>query len=199
MKPVITREPKEAIVVLFDISGSMGDRYFAEKDLKRIGACKLFFEALAYRTIAYSFEHVVSLTFFDNNIDVQLDFTEAIYDFNRLVSNAQPKGSTRLYDSIVNAVNQLLQFKKKYPNCILRIMALTDGEDTCSKNSIFDAAKSVVTNDIIMDSFAVGANCEGLKQITLATGGKCYLTRNMEESLKLFEQETVLSVRSRKI
>lgn len=50
-----------------------------------------------------------------------------------------------------------------------------------------------------MDSFAVGANCEGLKQITLATGGKCYLTRNMEESLKLFEQETVLSVRSRKI
>lgn len=199
MKPVITREPKEAIVVLFDISGSMGDKYFAEKDLKRIGACKLFFEALAYRTIAYSFEHVVSLTFFDNNIDVQLDFTEAIYDFNRLVSNAQPKGSTRLYDSIVNAVNQLLQFKKKYPDCILRIMALTDGEDTCSKNSIFDAAKSVVVNDIIMDSFAVGTNCEGLKQITLATGGKCYLTRNMEESLKLFEQETVLSVRSRKI
>lgn len=50
-----------------------------------------------------------------------------------------------------------------------------------------------------MDSFAVGANCEGLKTITLATGGKCYLTRNMEESLKLFEQETVLSVRSRKV
>lgn len=78
-------------------------------------------------------------------------------------------------------------------------MALTDGEDTCSKNTIFDAAKSVVVNDIILDSFAVGTNCEGLKQITLATGGKCYLTRNMEESLKLFEQETVLSVRSRKI
>lgn len=48
-----------------------------------------------------------------------------------------------------------------------------------------------------MDSFAVGASCEGLKNITLATGGKCYLTRNLEESLKLFEQETVLSVRVR--
>lgn len=58
-------------------------------------------------------------------------------------------------------------------------MALTDGEDTCSKNKIFDAAKAVVVNDIILDSFAVGTNCEGLKQITLATGGKCYLTRNM--------------------
>jgi hypothetical protein len=44
----------------------MGGKFFNEADLKRIGACKLFFEALAYRTIAYSFEHVVSLTFFDN-------------------------------------------------------------------------------------------------------------------------------------
>jgi hypothetical protein len=30
-----------------------------------------------------------------------------------------------------------------------------------------------------MDSFAVGASCDGLKTITLATGGKCYLTRNL--------------------
>jgi ubiquitin-conjugating enzyme E2 D/E len=61
----------------------------------------------------------------------------------------------------------------------LRILALTDGEDTCSKYSVFDATKAVITNDIIMDSFAVGTNCEGLKTITLASGGKCYLTRNM--------------------
>lgn len=49
-----------------------------------------------------------------------------------------------------------------------------------------------------MDSFAVGPNCVGLKTITKVTGGKCYLTGNFEESMKLFEQETVLSVRSRK-
>lgn len=164
---------------MFDVSGSMGGKFFMEADLKRIGACKLFFEALAYRTIAYSFEHVVSLTFFDDQINIQLDFTEAIYDFNRLVSAANPRGSTRLYDSIVSGVNQLVAFKKRYPECILRILALTDGEDTCSKNSVFDATKAVVTNDIIMDSFAVGTNCEGLKTITFATGGKCYLTRNM--------------------
>ena len=81
----------------------------------------------------------------------------------------------------------------------MRILALTDGEDVGSTNTVFDAAKAVIVNDIIMDSFAVGTNCEGLKNITLATGGKCYLTRNMEESLKLFEQETVLSVRARKV
>lgn len=82
----------------------MGGRFFNEPDLKRIGACKLFFEALAYRTIAYSFEHVVSLIFFDYEIQVQCDFTEAIYDFNRLVSAAHPRGSTRLYDTIIQGV-----------------------------------------------------------------------------------------------
>lgn len=67
-------------------------------------------------------------------------------------------------------------------------MALTDGEDTASAFSSYDAAKEVVRNNIIMDSFAVGTACEGLKAITLATGGKCYLTRNLDETLKLFEQ-----------
>lgn len=76
---------------------------------------------------------------------------------------------------------------------------MTDGEDTGSSHKMFDAAKAVISHGIILDSFAVGTNCDGLKTITIATGGKCYLTRNINESLKLFEQETVLSVRSRKI
>ncbi len=65
---------------------------------------------------------------------------------------------------------------------------MTDGEDNQSSYSYIDAAKMVVENNIIMDSFAVGSGCDGLKNITFATGGKCYLTRNLEESLKLFEQ-----------
>jgi ubiquitin-conjugating enzyme E2 D/E len=68
LKPVITRPPKEAIAVLFDVSGSMGGQFFNEPDLKRIGAVKSFFEAFAYRTIAYNLEHVVSLFFFDHNV-----------------------------------------------------------------------------------------------------------------------------------
>jgi Mg-chelatase subunit ChlD len=131
---------------------------------------------------------VVSLIFFDNKIEVQCDFTEAIYDFNRLISDAKPRGSTRLYDTIIQAADQLGAFGLKYPECKLRILALTDGEDTASKSTYVDAARAVVKRKIIMDSFAVGASCEGLKNVTLATGGKCYLTRSLEESLKLFEQ-----------
>ena len=85
----------------------MGAGFFNEPDLKRIGAVKSFFEAFAYRTIAYNFEHVVSLFFFDSVVENQCGFTEAIYDFNRLVSRAQPRGSTMMYDAIVLAVKSL--------------------------------------------------------------------------------------------
>lgn len=104
-----------------------------------------------------------------------------------------------MYDAVVKAVNSLRELKSKYPNCHLRILALTDGEDTGSKTSVEEATRLVVENNIIIDSFAVGAHCEGLKIISKASGGRCYLTRNLEESLKLFEQETVLSVRARKL
>jgi Mg-chelatase subunit ChlD len=175
----------------------MGTRFFNEPDLSRMGAVKSFFEAFAYRTIAYNLEHVVSLIFFDDKIEVQCDFTEAIFDFNRLISGAQARGSTKLYDSIVLAANNLILFSKKYPDCKLRILALTDGEDNSSSNGYIEAARILINNRIIIDSFAVGSGCDGLKNITLASGGKCYLTRSLEESLKLFEQETVLSVRVR--
>lgn len=46
----------------------MGSKFFNEPDLVRIGAVKSFFEAFAYRTIAYNLEHVVSLIFFDDKI-----------------------------------------------------------------------------------------------------------------------------------
>jgi hypothetical protein len=72
--PLVRREPKEAIVVLFDISGSM-QLDFTE-GLERLGACKAFFNAFADRTIAYNFPHVISLVFFDSLIEKMCGFTE---------------------------------------------------------------------------------------------------------------------------
>jgi Mg-chelatase subunit ChlD len=53
--------------------------------------------------------------------------------FIHLVDGATPKGSTRLYDAIVEGINSLIQIRTKYPNIILRMIALTDGEDNQSK------------------------------------------------------------------
>lgn len=51
---------------------------------------------------------------------------------------------TALYVALKNAIDSLLLFKKKYPNCILRIIALTDGEDNKGKYSPEFIAKSIV-------------------------------------------------------
>lgn len=52
---------------------------------------------------------------------------------------------------------------------------------------------------IVMDSFVVGDKCKGLKKITHASGGKCYLPRNLNEGLDLFEIETIVSAKTRGI
>lgn len=130
--------------------------------------------------MAYNFEHVISLILFDDKVDSKVDFTESFHDFNLLVANANPRGSTLLFDAMVVAAQKLLNFKKKYPNCILRILALTDGEDTGSKSSIVDTTQLLLDSNILVDSFVVGSNCEGLKCITFGAGGKCYLTRDIQ-------------------
>ena len=71
---MINREPKEAIVVVLDISGSMGFD-FAD-GLERIGAVQAFFSAFADRTMAYDFKHVISLIFFDGKVRKICDFTD---------------------------------------------------------------------------------------------------------------------------
>jgi len=55
----VDEEPKEAIVVLFDVSGSMSGSFFADDKLSRMGAVNALFSAFADKTIAYEYNHVV--------------------------------------------------------------------------------------------------------------------------------------------
>lgn len=41
-----------------------------------------------------------------------------------------------MYDAVVKAADSLKKFKVTYPECLLRIVALTDGEDTGSSHSV---------------------------------------------------------------
>jgi len=43
-----------------------------------------------------------------------------------------------------------------------------------------DAAKKVIRNNVILDSFVVGSDANGLKGITLASGGKCYFPKLLD-------------------
>lgn len=52
-------DPVEAIVVLYDVSGSMKSCFFEDKELSRMGAVNAFFSAFADKTLAYEYNHIV--------------------------------------------------------------------------------------------------------------------------------------------
>jgi len=54
--------PKEAIAVLYDVSGSMSSRFFDDEDnINRMGAVNAFFSAFADKTMAFELNHIVKL------------------------------------------------------------------------------------------------------------------------------------------
>ena len=52
-------DPKEAICVLYDISGSMQTSFFDDQELSRIGAVNSWFSAFADKTMGFEFNHIV--------------------------------------------------------------------------------------------------------------------------------------------
>jgi len=99
--------------------------------------------------------------------------------FIHLVDDASAGGGTSVYDALNEGVNSLLEFRKKNPSTILRIIALTDGEDNQSKIRPEEVARRIVENRIILDSFVVSHDSVGLKTITHASGGRCYCPEDL--------------------
>lgn len=68
--------------------------------LPRIGAVNAFFSAFADKTLAFEYNHVVSLYWFDDRIEKKCDFIKDMNLFIKLVDDANPRGSTKLYDAL---------------------------------------------------------------------------------------------------
>ena len=97
--------------------------------MSRMGAVNAFFSAFADKTLAFELNHIIQLIAFSSNIEKKCEFHNNFERFIQLVDDVNPSGCTKLYDAIDQAVNNLIELKQKYPNIILRIIALTDGED----------------------------------------------------------------------
>lgn len=194
----ITRHPDETIVVIFDKSGSMGTNFGNDGEYTRLDAVKQFFESFADRTVGYNLNHAMSLVLFHSSLDRVCSFTENISTFTAVAHQSRHGGGTKLWDAILDAVISLRDFKTQYPNTHLRILCLSDGEDTSSSSGYLEAAKQLIANNVIMDSVVVGQLSENLKAISYASGGYVFLPPNLQDGIKLFESETLLSVRNRK-
>jgi ubiquitin-conjugating enzyme E2 D/E len=57
----------------------------------------------------------VAVIFFESELEVLSEFTTDFEYFKKVINQATPKGSTRLYDALSLAVDKLIERKIKYP------------------------------------------------------------------------------------
>ncbi|XP_072226684.1 uncharacterized protein [Leuresthes tenuis] len=196
---VTTRTPKEAILVLIDTSSSMDQKCYGSVDIKKIHAVKELFDNFASRSMAYDFHHVMGLVKFDSNVKTLHTFTETLEKFKESVRTLEASGRTTLYDALQHGKLELEKVKGKFPDCRLRILCLTDGNDVGSSNKPADVAANLIRSNIIVDSILLGkVENNILHGISIASGGCCFKPETSKDGIKLFEIETVLSLEIRK-
>ncbi|KAK1878612.1 putative bifunctional E2/E3 enzyme R795 [Dissostichus eleginoides] len=181
---VTTRTPKEAILVLIDTSSSMEEECYASAEIQKINAVKELFDIFATRTMAYDFCHII----------------ENLETFKEHMRNIEASGCTLLYDALRRGASELEEVKTRFPDCRLRIMCLTDGNDSGSGIEPDAVTAKLLKSNIVVDSILLG-NVENnmLHGISNATGGCCFKPKTTKDGLKLFEIETVLSLEQRKL
>ncbi|XP_037314747.2 uncharacterized protein LOC119209467 [Pungitius pungitius] len=197
---VTTRTPKEAIVVLIDTSSSMEEECYVGSDMKKINAVKELFDNFATRTMAYDFCHVIGLVTFDSLVKILHTFTENLEKFKEHMRNVEASGCTLLYDALRRAASELEKVHTRFPDCRLRIMCLTDGNDSGSSIEPDAVTVKLLKSDIVVDSILLGdVENNTLHGISNATGGCCFKPQTTKQGLKLFEMETVLSLEQRQL
>lgn len=194
-----SRAPKEAILVLIDTSSSMTEESYGSVGIQRIHAVKELFNNFSNRSMAYDFHHIIGLVKFDSIVKTLQTFTETLETFKESVQTLEASGCTLLYDALRHGRRELEKVKTKFPDCILRILCLTDGNDAGSNSGPADVAVSLIKSGIIVDSVLLGdVENNVLHGISIASGGCCFKPNTSKDGLQLFETQTVLSVGIRK-
>ncbi|XP_031589461.2 uncharacterized protein LOC116315329 [Oreochromis aureus] len=196
---VTTRTPNEAILVLIDTSSSMEEECYENAEIKKINAVKELFDNFATRSMAYDFYHVIGLVKFDSMVKMLHTFTENLEKFKVHTRNLEASGCTLLYDALRRGASELEKVKASFPDCRLRILCLTDGNDSGSFMDPAAVTAKLLKSNVTVDSILLG-NVENtmLHGISNATGGCCFKPQTVKDGLKLFEIETVLSLEQRK-
>ncbi|XP_038158603.1 uncharacterized protein LOC119794911 [Cyprinodon tularosa] len=196
---ITTRNPKEAIQILIDTSSSMKETCYGSVDIQKIHAVAELFDNFASRTMAYDFHHIIGLVTFSTTVKTVHTFTETLEKFKEHIRNLKPSGRTLLYDALEHGRLELEEVKKKFPECRLRILCLTDGNDVGSTKLPAEVAENLIKSNITVDSILLGNVANNMLHGTsIATGGCCFKPETSKDGVKLFEIETVLSLEMRK-
>jgi len=163
------------------------------------------FHTMVDKLVGHELPHVLGLVLFGHDIKV-MPFVRDYETFHDTLGNAEAdENSTKLYDAIRKAGEEILLFRKNNQHllatgeepCKDRIFCLTDGEDNASVQPYWMVAKYLQENNIILDAFPLATKNEKLQAMATATGGLCLNVTDMERGVSLFEREAILHVARR--
>ena len=165
-----------SIGLLFDISGSMGNKIARSRDA-----------AVAFLKTSNPADEYFLMAFADRPL-VEEDFTSDISEIQNRLMQKKAAGSTTLFDAIYLALEKM----KQSSHSKKAILLITDGEDTHSRYSLTNVHEAVKESDVqifaigIVNSFysdlARGRTGRGvLEKITTMTGGSAYFPNSVYE------------------
>ncbi|KAF2789615.1 hypothetical protein K505DRAFT_341133 [Melanomma pulvis-pyrius CBS 109.77] len=165
----------------------------SRKMLTRLDLLKQMFDAWVNRLLAYNFQSHIGLVTIRSTATLDQEITHAVESFRHHLNQITASGDTALWDSIALAADQLKYYSSKYPNAKLRILALSDGNDTSSKQQVHNLSMRLLQDGVLLDSICLGiSNHTELKTLGNLTGGYIFSPSTMEEAMAICEMEPVL-------
>lgn len=169
-------------------------------ELSRLDCVKMLFTQFATcASTVYNVRPALGLTTFGSTISVESDLTELVEDFNLSLEGVSPKGNTAMWDAALSSLKALEAYRHENDSVEhLRLLVLSDGDDTCSNATCEDVLRMALKVGAIVDAVIIGsAESQELASIVLATGGALHFPRTMKSAIHFFENEVLVSLTSR--
>jgi ubiquitin-conjugating enzyme/von Willebrand factor type A domain-containing protein len=201
-------ETQEAIVICFDLSGSMESKMGMSwvggpNDFTKFNEISQVFENTIARLLAYQMldKQIGVVTFAERSkLRVARQISQLKHqEFRDMLGNFTIGTYTSLWDALDKAKDMLLEFKSCNPEAKLRIIALTDGEDNDSLTSPEDICRALYDAEIVLDSVVVSGSSRpdisrDLFKISKHTGGYAFRPTSRLLLFQVFILEPFLDI-----
>jgi ubiquitin-protein ligase len=187
-----------------------GEKIMLLERRSRFVVARQLLTTFANRTYGYRIPCLQGLIAFGPQADVVCPLSARIPQFEEALWTCEAKGTgTRLWDAIKLAAEQLQEEVtaidpttrlKRYPRAALRILVISDGDDTCSIAKPWDVGNALRQANIVLDAVILtDTDCDGKRLALVAhmTGGLAFQPEKAGDCLKLFEAEAFLCLKER--
>jgi ubiquitin-protein ligase len=198
---------QQIIHVCFDESRSMmsnlaGYQVARNAGFHRVTIAAQYLTTFANRLYAYRVPCLQGLITFGKEIRVRSNLSPLVPYFEDGIKQVVPCGGTPLWDCLSKARDDLVAVntdlvtrRRKFPNARMRILVISDGEDSSSTSQPADTANALIEAGITLDAVILCTNdtCNMLCAVCHVTGGLAFRPPSIDVGLALFEQEAFLN------